>query len=71
VCHGANPTSESYNASAVKIYNATSSLVRFGKKFIFYPEKNAGVVVVNSEDVGLALGVVGLVTLSGVYGSRV
>jgi hypothetical protein len=31
---GANPTIESYNASAVKIYNATSSLVRF-KDIIF------------------------------------
>jgi hypothetical protein len=26
---GANPTIVSYNASVVKIYNATSSLVRF------------------------------------------
>jgi hypothetical protein len=31
---GANPTIESYNASAVKIYDATSSLVRF-KDIIF------------------------------------
>jgi hypothetical protein len=32
----------SYNASAVKIYNATISLVRFEKKsFFFYFEKTA------------------------------
>jgi hypothetical protein len=37
---GANPTIASYNASAVKIYNATSSLVRFGSKnFFVYFEK--------------------------------
>jgi hypothetical protein len=30
---GANPTIASYNASAVKIYNATSSLVRFENIF--------------------------------------
>jgi hypothetical protein len=48
-------TVESYNASAVKIYLAMSSLVRFETKNIFfYFEKNvlacynAGVVVVNS-----------------------
>jgi hypothetical protein len=29
---GANPTIGSYNASAVKIYNAASSLVRFENK---------------------------------------
>jgi hypothetical protein len=29
---GASPTIVSYNASAVKVYNATSSLVRFGNK---------------------------------------
>jgi hypothetical protein len=29
---GANPTTLSYNASVVKIYNATSNLVRFEKK---------------------------------------
>jgi hypothetical protein len=32
---GANPTTESYNASLVKIYNATSSLVRFENKNIY------------------------------------
>jgi hypothetical protein len=32
---GANPTIESYNASAVKIYNAKISLVRFEKKFLY------------------------------------
>jgi hypothetical protein len=31
---GANPTIVSYNASAVKIYNATSSLVRLENFFI-------------------------------------
>jgi hypothetical protein len=31
----ANPTTSSYNASAVKIYNATSSLVRFEINGIF------------------------------------
>jgi hypothetical protein len=31
---GANPTIGSYNASAVKIYNATSGLERFGNKKI-------------------------------------
>jgi hypothetical protein len=31
MCPEANPTIVSYNDSAVKIYNATSSLVRFEK----------------------------------------
>jgi hypothetical protein len=31
---GADPTTSGYNASAVKIYNATSSLVRFQNKNI-------------------------------------
>jgi hypothetical protein len=39
---GANPTIMSYNASAVKIYNPTSSIVRFqNKDILFYNEKNA------------------------------
>jgi hypothetical protein len=39
---GANPTTVSYNASVVKIYNATSSLVRFENKIVFiYVRKNA------------------------------
>jgi hypothetical protein len=33
---GANPTIASYNASAVKIYNATSSLLRFENENNFY-----------------------------------
>jgi uncharacterized protein YdhG (YjbR/CyaY superfamily) len=33
---GANSTIASYNASVVKIYNATSSLVRFENKSIFF-----------------------------------
>jgi hypothetical protein len=33
---GANATIAFYNASAVKIYNATSSLVRFESKNIFF-----------------------------------
>jgi hypothetical protein len=33
---GANPTIVSYNASAVKIYNATSSIVRFENKIIIF-----------------------------------
>jgi hypothetical protein len=50
---GANLTIASYNASAVKIYNATSSLVRFESKNTFFGISknalaycNAGVVVV-------------------------
>jgi hypothetical protein len=58
---GANPTMMNYNASAVKICNATSGLVSFAiKNVFFYLEKrpslcttyNAGVVVENSEVVG-------------------
>jgi hypothetical protein len=52
---GSNPTIVIYNARAAKIYNATSSLVRFeNKNSFFYLENNAlayysaGVVVVNS-----------------------
>jgi hypothetical protein len=33
---GPNPTIVSYDAGAVKIYNATSSLVRFENKNIFF-----------------------------------
>jgi hypothetical protein len=33
---GANPTTAIYNASAVKIYHATGSLVRFEIKKLFY-----------------------------------
>jgi hypothetical protein len=55
----ANPTIVSYNASAVKNYNAASSLVRFEN--IFFLKKrtsllHGGVVNVNSEVVGLAPG---------------
>jgi hypothetical protein len=41
----ANPTIVSYNASAVKIYNATSSQVRFENKSLFYKlEKRASLL---------------------------
>jgi hypothetical protein len=50
----ANPKIVSYNSRAVKIYNATSSLVRFGEKHCFCIYKtlqpttyNGGVVVVS------------------------
>jgi hypothetical protein len=56
---GANPTIASYNGSAVKNYNTTSSAL-YKQKYYFYFEKtllptmyNAGVVVINSEVVGL------------------
>jgi hypothetical protein len=40
----------SYNASAVKIYNAASSLLaHFGAKILSSTLKNAGVVVANPE----------------------
>jgi hypothetical protein len=52
---GASPTIVCYSTSAVKIYDATSSLVSFENRYInslaYY---NAGVVIVNLEVVGLA-----------------
>jgi hypothetical protein len=54
---GANPTIAIYNASAVKIYNAKSSLLRFENGNIFFYlkkrssllQRRAGVVNANSE----------------------
>jgi hypothetical protein len=57
---GANPTIVSYNARAVKFFNATSSLVRFENKNVFFCfekcSSTAGIVVVNLKVVGLAPG---------------
>jgi hypothetical protein len=42
---GANPTIVSYNARVVKIYSATSSLVRFENQIkFFYFEKRSGLL---------------------------
>jgi hypothetical protein len=56
---GSNPTTVSYNAGAVKIYNATSSPARFESKTIFVlksavSHSNAGVLVVKYKFVRLA-----------------
>jgi hypothetical protein len=61
---GVNITTVSYNASAVKNYNATGSLACFeNKKFISYYEKRSSllhttlrIVIVNFEVVGLPPG---------------
>jgi hypothetical protein len=42
---GANPTALSYNASALKIYNATRNLVRFeNKNMLSYFEKRSSLL---------------------------
>jgi ribosomal protein S24E len=42
----------SYSASAVKIYNATSSLVRFESKYIlFFFKKNVTITAVESRSI--------------------
>jgi hypothetical protein len=56
---GANPTTLSYNASVVKIYNSNNSMARFYNIFsdiktLLRTTYNAGVVAVNSQVVGLA-----------------
>jgi hypothetical protein len=58
---GANPMTLSFNASAVKMYNATNIIARFSNKkyFPYFNNSlayyNSGVVAVNSQDVGLAI----------------
>jgi hypothetical protein len=46
---GANPTIVSYNVSAVKIYNATRSLVRFENKNIFFRLKRSSLLQHNCK----------------------